>query len=264
MIETQQQNTWIFAFRKQDLLMQVGDHGLQVPQGLDLGVCGLDVLRRQPLPALDGSDCIAVELSAATEAPTGMVFSGLRALYGHIAPSHYRMAGRAVQIVEWDRSHQFCGACGARTEDKADEGAKRCAHCGRLYFPRISPAVIVRIRDGNRLLLGRSHGFAPGVYSTLAGFVEPGETLEEAVVREVAEEVGVQITNLRYFGSQPWPFPHSLMVGFTADYAGGAIKLQESEIEDARWFTVDNLPLLPPPLSIARQLIDDFVATAPR
>ncbi len=169
-------------------------------------------------------------------------------------------AGRAVQIVEWDRNHRFCGRCGSETRRQAAELARTCPRCGLQQFPRISPAVIVRVERGDCILLARSPHFAAGVYSTLAGFVEPGESLEETVVREVREEVGVSVANIRYFGSQPWPFPHSLMIGFVADYESGELRPQEGEIEDAGWFGVDDLPGLPSRYSIARELIEEFIA----
>ena len=131
-----------------------------------------------------------------------------------------------------------------------------CAGCDLVVYPRISPAIMVLISRGDELLLARSHRFKPGVFSALAGFVEAGETLEQCAVREVREEVGIEITNLRYFGSQPWPFPDSLMVAFFADYAGGTIQPDPLEIEAAGWFLRDALPILPEPVSIARQLID--------
>jgi NAD+ diphosphatase len=142
---------------------------------------------------------------------------------------------------------------------KTIERAKECLKCGLLHFPRLAPAIIVLVERGNQLLLARSRHFIPGLYSVIAGFVEPGETLEQAVEREVREEVGIAIKDIRYFGSQPWPFPHSLMIGFTATYAGGNIFLSDSEIEDAGWFTSQNLPALPGKISIARKLIDWFL-----
>jgi len=140
------------------------------------------------------------------------------------------------------------------------ERAKECPHCGLLHFPRLAPAVIMLIERGNEVLLARSRHFTPGTYSVLAGFVEPGESLEEALVREVKEEVGISVKDIRYFSSQPWPFPHSLMIGFTATHAGGEITLEDGEIEDAGWFTAHHLPSLPGKLSIARRLIEWFVA----
>ena len=137
--------------------------------------------------------------------------------------------------------------------------ALRCPRCGMMHYPRVSPAVIVRVNRGEAVLLARSPGFPKGMRSVLAGFVEPGESIEETVRREVREEVGVEVRNLRYFGSQPWPFPNSLMIGMTADHAGGELAPQPGEIEDAAWYRADDLPGIPPKISIARRLIDDFV-----
>jgi len=144
-------------------------------------------------------------------------------------------------------------------KNRVAERAKECPQCGLLHFPRLAPAIIVLIERGDQLLLARSRRFATGMYSVLAGFVEPGESLEEAVVREIKEEVSLSVKDIRYFGSQPWPFPHSLMIGFTATYAGGEISMEDEEIEDAGWFTVDRLPPLPGKISIARKLIDSFI-----
>lgn len=244
----------LFLFRDQELL--VTGSGLPAGDSAAAGIAPADLHR---VGELDGRPCLAGALPGTAETPAGMSFTGLRSAHGLLDAAAWRMAGRAFQILHWDLTHQFCGRCGARTELKADEAARQCPACGLLFFPRISPAVIVLIRDGERLLLARGRNFPPGRYSTIAGFVEAGETLEEAVAREVAEEVGVAVANIRYFGSQPWPFPHSLMIGFTADYAGGEISIQESEIADAGWFTRENLPDLPPPFSIARALIDRFL-----
>lgn len=166
------------------------------------------------------------------------------------------LAGRATQLLDWQANHRFCGKCGKPTVMKSDEMAMLCPSCGLLAYPRISPAIMVLVRDGEKLLLARGPQFKPGVYSALAGFVEPGETLEQCAVREVREEVGIEIANLRYFSSQPWPFPNSLMVAFFADYAGGTIIPQPGEIEAAEWFTPTALPILPDPISISRRLID--------
>lgn len=180
----------------------------------------------------------------------------LRALFELAGAEAFALAGRAVQLLDWQAQHRFCGRCGTPTERKADEHAMHCPNCGLLVYPRLSPAVMVLVRNGNKLLLARSPRFKPGVFSALAGFVEPGETLEQCAKREVYEEVGIEIANLRYFASQPWPFPNSLMVAFFADYAGGQIRPDPAEIEAADWFSPDALPLLPEPISISRQLID--------
>jgi NAD+ diphosphatase len=165
------------------------------------------------------------------------------------------LAGRAAQVLEWDRTHRFCGVCGTPTERLAHERSRRCPSCGHTAYPRISPAMMALVWRPGELLLARAPHFIPGMYSALAGFVEPGETLEECVAREVAEEVGVRVKNLRYFGSQSWPFPHSLMVAFTAEWDGGEIVPQPDEIEDAGWYPFDALPGIPPRFSIAGYLI---------
>jgi NAD+ diphosphatase len=161
--------------------------------------------------------------------------------------------------VNWNQTHRYCGRCGKLTEDKTDERAKTCPECGMINYPRLSPAIIVAVLKNDRILLGRNKRFRLPFYSVLAGFVEPGETLEECVSREIREEVSITVKNIRYFGSQPWPFPDSLMIAFIADYAGGEISTDGSEIIDAAWFAKDNLPKIPPKISIARQLIDWFV-----
>jgi NAD+ diphosphatase len=196
------------------------------------------------------------ELAPDAVPPAGWVFEGLRRLLPRVDGEFFALASRAFQIMEWDRCHRYCGACGAPTVLKSGERARQCGTCGQLYYPRLSPVVMILIRRDSELLLARSPRFPPGMYSALAGFVEPGETLEECAAREVREEVGVEISNLRYFASQSWPFPHSLMIAFNAEHAGGEIRLADPEIEDAGWYSPGRLPQLPHPLSIARQLIN--------
>lgn len=254
------QSLW-FVFRGTDLLVRLEENGARVPTGAEWAGLGLSEEDSQAVGAMGGMAAWAAGIAEGIEPPEGMIFEGLRRLWGRLDEEVWKLAGRAVQIVEWDRHHRFCGRCGAATVRKEEELARVCPRCGLQQFPRISPAVIVRIERGDELLLARSPHFAPGVYSTLAGFVEPGESLEDTVRREVREEVGVTVTNIRYFGSQPWPFPHSLMIGFVADWESGEIRPQEGEIEDAGWFGLDNLPGLPSKFSIARALLDDFVAS---
>jgi NAD+ diphosphatase len=169
------------------------------------------------------------------------------------------VAGQALQLIEWDRNHQFCGQCGAPTQQRADERGRRCPACELVAYPRLSPVVMVRVIHEGCILLARAPRFASGVYSVLAGFVEAGETLEQAIHREVAEEVGIQVRNLRYFASQSWPFPHSLMIAFTADYAGGELRADGCEILEARWFPPSAMPGLPSPMSMAWRLIQDYL-----
>lgn len=217
---------------------------------------GLVLLRWQYLGRLGDRDCYSGEVEADAAAPAGMGWFPLRRLFGRLSDEWFGLAARACQIVDWDRSHQFCGRCGERTRPKSGERARECPACGGLAYPRLSPVVMVLVRNGARLLLARSPHFAPGVFSALAGFVEPGESLEQAARREVREEVGVKIGNLRYFASQPWPFPHSLMIAFSADYAGGELVPDGNEIEEAGWFEVDTLPPLPNRAGISWRLID--------
>ena len=169
------------------------------------------------------------------------------------------ITGLACHLNYWRATHQYCGRCGARMQDKTDELARACSVCHYVAYPRISPCIILLITKGDEVILARSPRFSPGVYSTLAGFVDPGESVEEAIVREVQEEVGIKVKNITYFGSQPWPFPDSLMLGFYAEYDSGTIFIDPHEIEDAQWFKVTHLPELTSKVSIARQLIDHYL-----
>jgi NAD+ diphosphatase len=211
---------------------------------------------------LEGRHCWAVDVDGrVTEPATGGAFVDLMRLFGDVDEPTWIAAGRAVQLVEWARSHRYCGRCGTATVSSPDERSQRCPQCGLLAFPRLAPAVITLVeRDDGRALLARNARWPTAMYSCLAGFVEPGETIEAAVQREVGEEVGVEVDGLRYHGSQPWPFPHSLMLGFHARYASGEITCDQREIADAQWFSPDDLPNLPGRISIARQLIDDWLA----
>lgn len=208
-----------------------------------------------------GISCLVAEVQQPLPTlPTGWSFQSLRSLMPVLQAEMFQWASKGFQILQWAKNHRFCGRCGGRTDTKINERAKICSKCGFIQYPRLSPAVIMRIRKGKEILLSRSPHFKEGMYSIQAGFVEVGETLEEAVKREIFEETHLEIKNIRYFGSQSWPFPHSLMVGFTADYLKGELAAQKPELEDARWFRrTEKLPQLPPRLSIARQLIEDFL-----
>ncbi len=248
-----------FAFSCGQLLGSHSGEHIELPLARSLEHFGIATERTQYLGTLRGRHCFSAEIARDTPAPQGMDWFGLRRIFGLVDELEYALATRAIQIMEWDRTHQFCGVCGTLTESRLSERVRVCPACAHAVYPRLAPAVMMLVRRGRELLLGRSPHFQPGVYSALAGFVEPGETLEACVAREVMEEVGVQVANLRYFGSQSWPFPHSLMIAFFCDYAGGTIVLQPEEIEDAQWFGVDALPGLPLPVSISRRLIDAAV-----
>jgi NAD+ diphosphatase len=248
------------AFRGRDLLVVTSDRPegprAAIPDGAAWQALGLVAVRENTI----GPGVFAVELPDDSQPPPGTAFETLRRLYGRLDDRAFALAFRAVQIVEWDRGTQFCPRDGGPVERVAGEFAKRCPRCGTTYYPRLSPAVIVLVESGDTVLLGRNARF-PGaaMYSTLAGFVEPGETLEDTVHREIREEAGIEVRDIRYFGSQPWPFPDSLMIAFNAVYDGGTLQADATELVDARWFALDAMPIVPPRISIARALIDDWV-----
>lgn len=252
-----------YVFQEGRLLVGGGAEGpVRVPQG-PLRDLGIPLLGQSFLGTFRGVPCFAGEVAKEQAAPDGWTFEGLRRLFPRVDEEFFRIAARAFQVKEWDRCHRYCGACGAETRRRRGERVRECPACGEFFYPRLSPVVMILIRRGRDLLLARSPRFPKGMYSALAGFVEPGETLEETAAREVREEVGLEIANLRYFASQSWPFPHSLMIAFVADHAGGAIRLEDPEIEDAGWYPPERLPDLPHSLSIARRLIDSVVAQTP-
>ncbi|MBA2693431.1 MAG: NAD(+) diphosphatase [Rubrobacter sp.] len=245
-----------FVFRGDDMLVSENGDGSGVLPSIES--VSLDSAFRQEVGVLDGRSCVAVDASPEAEAPEGTAFRNLLELSASLDDRYFPMAGRAKQIVAWNRETRFCGRCGAEPE-RVERFEKRCPRCGMMFHPRISPAMIVRVHRGDEILLARSPGFPPKIYSVLAGFVEPGESIEDTVRREVTEEVGVEVGNIEYFGNQPWPFPNSLMIGFTAEYVSGEIEIDENEIEDAGWYTAENHPPLPPRLSIARTMIEDYL-----
>jgi len=222
---------------------------------------------RHVVGVVEGQAWWAVDVPGDADDPSYGAALDLFSYHGRSSPGEWMAAGRAVQLVEWARTHRFCGRCAAPTEPSAGERGMRCPECGLVAYPRVAPAMITLVTRGEpgpdqEALLARGVNFPMPMYSCLAGFVEPGEDLEGAVVREVAEEVGVVVDHVRYRASQPWPFPHSLMVGFRADYVSGELVLDESEIADANWYRRDDLPMTPPGISIAKRLIDEWVAGA--
>lgn len=257
-----------FAFRKAELAVCVEPAEHRLPCCRHLREHGLTALRPQYLGRYDGRPCYAVELEESCTLPEGWRLMGLRDVFGVFEAELAALCGRAYQILEWDLTHRYCGRCGTPTIMRDDERSRACPACKRTTYPPISPAVMVLVTDGaRRILLARKPVWPQGRYSAIAGFVEPGEMLEDTVARETLEEVGVAVKNIRYFGSQPWPFPHSLMIAFTAEYAGGELRPDGVEIEEARWFDAADLPKLPPGISISRRLIDtisaELRATAP-
>ena len=213
---------------------------------------------------VDGAAWWAVDVPVGTDPSDGAALD-LYSFHGRASEHEWLAAGRAVQLVEWARTHRFCGRCGEPTEPSPSERAMRCPACSLLAFPRVAPAMITLVTRGDagpdqEALLARGVAWNVPMYSCLAGFVEPGESLESAVRREVREEVGLSVRNPTYRGSQPWPFPHSLMVGFRAEYDSGEITCDPTEIREAAWYRRDALPPIPPKISIARRLIDEWLA----
>ena len=222
-------------------------------------------LRQHPdyhfLGFLSGQPCYVCELSRHEFDVGQLQRVPLRRLIGTtFSDAEFSMASRALQFLSWRQNHRFCSRCGSPTEPHPRDLAMTCAGCGYFQYPRITPCIITLVTDGEHALLGRSARFPEGFYSCLAGFMEAGETAEQALAREVMEESGISVKNLQYLNSQSWPFPHSLMLGFMAEYAGGEIRIDDDEIVDAAWFHYQDLPMVPPPGSIARSLIDQWIA----
>ncbi|MGO9139257.1 MAG: NAD(+) diphosphatase [Syntrophales bacterium] len=252
---------WWFVFMSDKMMVAEAGEKISVPCLTTPAELGLEPIREWYLGTLAGCHCYCAEIPETASVPEIMALRGLRYLYGRLEESLHRIAMKAVHMIEWDRTTRYCGYCGMETIRARGMIAKECPCCELLIFPRISPAIIVLVEREGKVLLARVKRFASELYSVLAGFVELGESLEEAVEREIGEEVGIRVKNIRYFGSQPWPFPDSLMIGFTAEYESGEIKIDETEIADAGWFAPEKLPTIPGKISIARALIDWFVDT---
>ena len=250
---------WWLIFSGFHLLVQFSDGNTTIPITRRPEDLGLKIVRPVYLGTFRERPCYAARGEIAGPVREGAQFQDIRALFGRFEEELFKVVLTAVHLVEWDKNYQFCGACRGALKDRRDMRAKECESCGRLEFPRLSPAIIVSVEKDGMLLLARSARFPGEFFSVLAGFVEPGESLEEAVRREVMEETGVRVKDIAYFGSQPWPFPESLMIGFTAQYESGDIKIDGEEIVEAGWYRPSELPKIPGPVSIARQLIDSFV-----
>jgi NAD+ diphosphatase len=221
-------------------------------------------VRTQYLGRYNKIGCYSVEAGEEIKPPVNMFFRHLWELYDFIDFDFFQIAGYAYHIMKWDQTTQYCSRCGFPMKNSKTERAKICKNCNLIRYPRISPAVIVAVIKENKILLAKGNRFRnSNMFSVLAGFVDPGETLEDCIKREIKEEVNIEVENIRYFGSQPWPFPDSLMIGFIADYKRGELSIDGDEIIDADWFTVNDIPNIPGKLSIARELIDWFINELP-
>ncbi|NUO54459.1 MAG: NAD(+) diphosphatase [Polyangiaceae bacterium] len=252
----------LLAFRGQNLVHR--ESGLLAPTVAEAAAAGLVVEEVLPLGTLEGRAIAFASLPADTKLPDGYAASSLRRLMFTLEGSLVGAAALASQLAAFEEITRFCGGCGGPLVRKAGERAKRCERDDRDIYPQVAPCVIVLIHDGSRVVLARAPRLPAGMYALVAGFVEPGETLEDCVHREVKEEVGLEVGDLRYVASQPWPFPSQLMVGFFARYRGGDIVPDPSEIDDAAWFDIADLPMIPPPFSVARFLIDEYMRLAPK
>lgn len=253
-----------FIFQGENILLEVISGTARIPQFMEISALNFTIDQQCYLGIFDGTPCFAVQVNKSSPhlLPGNMEFQHVRQSYSLLNDEDlFSIVAKAKQILHWDKITRFCGYCGQHTEASLTERAKKCKSCDTMIFPQLSPAMLVLIYRDNEILLGRSSYFLPGIYSILAGFVEPGETLEHAVKREAKEEVGITIKNLRYCGSQPWPFPSNLMLGFVAEYEAGEIKFDSNELEDAQWFPINKLPNLPSAISLSRRIIDDYVTS---
>jgi NAD+ diphosphatase len=248
-----------FVFYNNKILVKVSESTVQIPSWSEIKNLVLNYSNEHFLGELRGVPCYTIELTAISELPSDLKFMDLRTAGASIEEEMFFLSSKASQVLFWDATHKFCGKCGTETKQVPNERAKACPECGFTNYPRISPAIITAITKRDKILLAHNANFPQGFYSVIAGYVEPGETFEECVKREVLEEVGVQVKNIKYFGNQPWPFPNSLMIAFTAEYDSGDIKVDGVEINHADWFDVNNLPSLPSKISVASKLIHWFI-----
>lgn len=254
-------NAYWFLFYNDDLLIkEEEEEGLTtILTTSDLTTVQLQPTNAQCIGTLHGMECYVATLDNESIPAVGFSLKKVRQLYGNMEEECFWFACRAFHITNWMRTSKFCGCCGSTMTVSTDELAMKCVQCGHIVYPRISPAIIVAVIKDNQILLARSNRFPPNRYSVIAGFVEPGESLEDCVQRELKEEVGVEVHSISYFGNQPWPFPDSLMIAFTAQCSTEEITIDNQEIVDAGWFSAHNLPDIPDKLSVARKLIDWFV-----
>ncbi|MDD5861513.1 MAG: NAD(+) diphosphatase [Prevotella sp.] len=256
--------TYWFIFCKSDLVLEKkADGSFTIPLREESPVSVKPWTHVMEIaPMADGTPVRAFRIDQPVTDDPHLEMCGLRPSYYKLTNTLYLKAGKCHELLYWDMNTQFCGICGAPMKMHTII-SKRCTNCGKEVWPQLATAIIVLIHRGDEVLLVHARNFHTNFYGLVAGFVETGETLEEAVHREVMEETGMTITNLRYFGSQPWPYPCGLMVGYNADWVSGEIHLQKSELSRGSWFTKDNLPTIPEKLSIARMILDDWLKNNP-
>lgn len=255
----ERQKTYWFVFIGNALLLQHDEEGYHVPCSAEPPVPIKEWTPHQELPMIEGIPCMAYSLNTPPSDLKGLETMGLRESWNVLPPAFYHLAGKASELLYWDSNTRYCGVCGGPMK-RTTTISKQCTHCGKEVWPQVSPAIIVRIRRDDKILLVHAKNFRrKEMFGLVAGFVETGETLEDCVKREVKEEVGLTITNIQYFGSQAWPYPCGIMIGFTADYVSGELHLQEEELSQAGWFDREHMPQIPDKMSIARKLIDSYI-----
>lgn len=256
---TESDRAYWFIYQKRDIVLYRWDNELHVPKADHFPEVGGKAIAQFYLGQLDGINCYAAEIAGDVTLPVDFQAIGIRHVYDKLGDDTFFTTGYGYQLIHWNRTSRFCGRCGVEQQLQTNETAKQCPNCKLVLYPRISPAVIMSVTKGDKILLAHNARVKRSFYSVLAGFVEPGETLEDCVRREIKEEVNLEVKNIQYYGSQPWPFPDSLMIGFTSEYASGEVKLEEEELDDYGWFAADELPEIPGKISISRALIDHFV-----
>lgn len=254
----QYDDAYCLLFNGAKVLLKLDDSPFPFPSPQEITSAGIVAKNQVYLGEKNGKPMLGATIDQ-SELQDSYSLTDFRKLYGAVELDDIWLVGKSYQMVQFEQNHAFCGKCGQPNENKTDEKAKICSECGLVVYSKISPAVIMAITKGDEILLASSVNFQEKLFSVLAGFVEPGETLEQCVQREVMEEVGVKVKNIKYFGSQPWPFSSSLMIAYTAEYDSGEINIDEKEIVEAGWYKTDDLPMIPTSISIARQLIDWFV-----
>jgi len=250
------ENAFCAVFDGKNIILFKDDDSYRLPEMKEL--CLVEPVEMLRVGELGNNDCYAFEMEF-KKVPDACRSIDFRQALKLLSNQDIAASNRARQMLYWNNEHTFCGHCGKTTELSTVDTAKICPSCKARFYPRIMPAVIILITKGDQLLLAHNFKFSDGLYSLIAGFVEAGESLEEAVAREIYEEIHIKVKNIKYFDSQSWPFPQSLMLGFTAEHASGEIRVDGVEIADAKWFNADDLPLIPSPGSISRRLIDSFI-----
>lgn len=249
-----------FIFCKDELVLEKHEDGTySIPESEESPVATKEWTHVMNVTFAGEADVKTFNISSPVTDNDKLEMCGLRKSYYRLPKPLYDKAGKCHELLYWDNNTKFCGVCGSPMKMHTDI-SKRCTNCGKEVWPSLATAIIVLIHKGEEVLLVNAKTLRGDFYGLVSGFVETGETLEEAVHREVLEETGLTINNIKYFGSQPWPYPSGLMVGYNADYVDGEIHLQRNELASGRWFTKDNLPTIPEKLSIARMIIDDWLS----